>query len=197
MAPDEEMPDADDEPREPTPIEQPPPFKPAELKEEVSVQGGRRRGKRQVMKKKTVKDEEGYLGPCIMLGPHRLPICTNLMQSLGKRRHGNLSPKMSRCLKRSQSMFPKPRLAKLQDRAISCLSLGRNEICSIIELFKDHRAQMSNNVVTHLVPSSISAHSQRGNIVVLIFSAFRVEKSSDIGLGTMSPHSLGVLLRRN
>lgn len=61
------MPDADDEPepeREPTPIEQPPPPKPAELKEEVTVQGGRRRGKRQVMKKRTVKDEEGYLGKC-------------------------------------------------------------------------------------------------------------------------------------
>lgn len=28
----------------------------------VSVQNGRRRGKRRVMKKKTVKDEEGYLG---------------------------------------------------------------------------------------------------------------------------------------
>ncbi|KAJ5782505.1 DNA polymerase subunit Cdc27 [Penicillium paradoxum] len=61
MHTDEEMPDADEEPREPTPIEQPPPSKPAELKEEVTVQGGRRRGKRQVMKKKTVKDEEGYL----------------------------------------------------------------------------------------------------------------------------------------
>lgn len=60
---DEEMPDADEEAvREPTPVEQPPPSKPAELKEEVTVQGGRRRGKRQVMKKKTVKDEEGYLG---------------------------------------------------------------------------------------------------------------------------------------
>ncbi|KAJ5315505.1 DNA polymerase subunit Cdc27 [Penicillium atrosanguineum] len=59
---DEEMPDADEEPvREPTPVEQPPPSKPVELKEEVTVQGGRRRGKRQVMKKKTVKDEEGYL----------------------------------------------------------------------------------------------------------------------------------------
>jgi DNA polymerase delta subunit 3 len=57
------MPDADEEAvREPTPVEQPPPSKPAELKEEVTVQGGRRRGKRQVMKKKTVKDEEGYLG---------------------------------------------------------------------------------------------------------------------------------------
>ncbi|KAJ5770284.1 uncharacterized protein N7511_002335 [Penicillium nucicola] len=61
-ADDEEMPDAEEEPsREPTPVEQPPPSKPAELKEEVTVQGGRRRGKRQVMKKKTVKDEEGYL----------------------------------------------------------------------------------------------------------------------------------------
>lgn len=60
---DEEMPDADEEPeREPTPVEQPPPSKPAELKEEVTVQGGRRRGKRQVMKKRTIKDEEGYLG---------------------------------------------------------------------------------------------------------------------------------------
>jgi DNA polymerase delta subunit 3 len=59
------MADADEEiQREPTPEEQapPPPSKPAELKEEVTVQGGRRRGKRQVMKKRTVKDAEGYLG---------------------------------------------------------------------------------------------------------------------------------------
>ncbi|KAJ5098091.1 Six-hairpin glycosidase [Penicillium argentinense] len=59
---DEEMPDADDEPqREPTPVEPSPPSKPIELKEEATSQGGRRRGKRQVMKKRTVKDEEGYL----------------------------------------------------------------------------------------------------------------------------------------
>ncbi|KAJ5900708.1 uncharacterized protein N7473_004778 [Penicillium subrubescens] len=63
-ADDEEMADADEElQREPTPEEQPPPPppKPAELKEEVTVQDGRRRGKRQVMKKRTVKDAEGYL----------------------------------------------------------------------------------------------------------------------------------------
>ena len=57
--------DADEElQRDPTPEEQPPPLpsKPVELKEEVTVQGGRRRGRRQVMKKRTVKDEEGYLG---------------------------------------------------------------------------------------------------------------------------------------
>ena len=28
----------------------------------VTVSGGRRRGRRKVMKKKTIKDEEGYLG---------------------------------------------------------------------------------------------------------------------------------------
>jgi len=68
---DEEMPDADEEPvREPTPVEQPPPSKPAELKEEVTVQGGRRRGKRQVMKKRTVKDEEGYLGEWQLTSNH-------------------------------------------------------------------------------------------------------------------------------
>lgn len=59
------MPDADDDPvREPTPVEQPPPPKPAELKEEATTQGGRRRGKRQVMKKVQMKDKEGYLGRC-------------------------------------------------------------------------------------------------------------------------------------
>ena len=61
---DQEMPDAEEpeeEPEEPVTIEQPLPKK-QELKEEVTVQGGRRRGKRQVMKKKTVKDDEGYLG---------------------------------------------------------------------------------------------------------------------------------------
>ena len=33
-----------------------------EPKETVTIQGGRRRGKRKIMKKKTVKDDEGYLG---------------------------------------------------------------------------------------------------------------------------------------
>ncbi|KAJ5760552.1 hypothetical protein N7520_007708 [Penicillium odoratum] len=69
---DEEMPDADGESepepeREQTPVDPPLPSKPMELKEEASVQGGRRRGKRQVMKKRTVKDEEGYLGKFLVL----------------------------------------------------------------------------------------------------------------------------------
>jgi hypothetical protein len=139
------MPDADEEPREPTPVEQPPPSKPAELKEEVTVQGGRRRGKRQVMKKKTVKDEEGYLGPCKPPRPTYLPKYTNSMQSPGKKRRGNLSPRMSRHPRRSQSMSPRPRLAKLQDRAISCHSLGRSDISRVIEALSDFlKAQISN-----------------------------------------------------
>jgi DNA polymerase delta subunit 3 len=35
----------------------------------VSVQGGRRRGRRKVTKKKTVKDEDGYLGIPLYLAP--------------------------------------------------------------------------------------------------------------------------------
>jgi DNA polymerase delta subunit 3 len=39
--------------------------KPEEPKETVTVENGRRRGRRRVMKKKTVKDEDGYLGKFI------------------------------------------------------------------------------------------------------------------------------------
>lgn len=38
------------------------PEKEATPEETVTVAGGRRRGRRRVMKKKTMKDEEGYLG---------------------------------------------------------------------------------------------------------------------------------------
>ena len=42
----------------------------------VSVSGGRRRGRRRVTKKKTIKDEEGYLGnsitPFMQLSSHNL-----------------------------------------------------------------------------------------------------------------------------
>ncbi|KAL2819227.1 DNA polymerase subunit Cdc27 [Aspergillus granulosus] len=60
---DEEMPDTTEpeEPEEPSaPIDQPPP-KQEELKVEATVKGGRRRGRRQVMKKAVKKDSEGYL----------------------------------------------------------------------------------------------------------------------------------------
>ncbi|KAL2829173.1 DNA polymerase subunit Cdc27 [Aspergillus cavernicola] len=57
---DEEMLDAAETSQEPSTIDQPPP-KQEDLKIEASVKGGRRRGRRQVMKKAVKKDSEGYL----------------------------------------------------------------------------------------------------------------------------------------
>ena len=39
----------------------------------------RRRGRRKIMKKKTIKDEEGYLGLCISISPSNNQLNTNLL----------------------------------------------------------------------------------------------------------------------
>lgn len=59
------MPDApatEEPPAESSQPEKPETPKEEELEPTVTIQNGRQRGKRRVMKKKTVKDEEGYLG---------------------------------------------------------------------------------------------------------------------------------------
>lgn len=59
------MPDAsaaEDKPSEASQPEQLDTPKPEEPEPSIIVENGRRRGRRRVMKKKTVKDEEGYLG---------------------------------------------------------------------------------------------------------------------------------------
>lgn len=58
------MPDAPEEEKDPqdAPSDKAPTTMPADSEATVTVQGGRRRGRRKVMKKRTVKDEEGYLG---------------------------------------------------------------------------------------------------------------------------------------
>ena len=43
-------------------IDKTPAPKATESESAVTSQGGRRRGRRKIMKKKTMKDEEGYLG---------------------------------------------------------------------------------------------------------------------------------------
>lgn len=48
-------------PAEPETIDKPP-LKQEDLKVEATTKGGRRRGRRQVMKKAVKKDSEGYLG---------------------------------------------------------------------------------------------------------------------------------------
>ena len=46
-------------------------FRSEEPKETMTVENGRRRGRRRVMKKKTVKDDEGYLGESLsVLDPY-------------------------------------------------------------------------------------------------------------------------------
>lgn len=60
-----DMPDApveEERDTEDAPIDKLPPSKPVESEATVTVQGGRRRGRRRVLKKKKVKDEDGYLG---------------------------------------------------------------------------------------------------------------------------------------
>jgi DNA polymerase delta subunit 3 len=61
-APTEEEKDSQD-----APIDKETSSQPAETEETITVQGGRRRGRRRVMKKKKIKDEDGYLG---MLDPN-------------------------------------------------------------------------------------------------------------------------------
>lgn len=46
------------------PLDRPTTQKESSLESPVVVTGGRRRGRRKIMKKKTIKDEEGYLGLC-------------------------------------------------------------------------------------------------------------------------------------
>lgn len=138
---DEDMPDAPDTPAEPAetaagepapeepkPVEKPEPKQ--ELKEEVSVQGGRRRGKRQVMKKKTVKDEEGYLG----MHPDVCPVVQSRLtispqQSPWRSQSGSRSRRMSlrRRPRRSRHLAGHPRVKAVRrmGRVASCLSLRR------------------------------------------------------------------------
>ncbi|KAJ4368105.1 hypothetical protein N0V83_006460 [Neocucurbitaria cava] len=62
---DEDMPDAPNDiesQAEATPVGTPIAIEPAEGESTVTVQNGRRRGRRRIMKKKKVKDEDGYLG---------------------------------------------------------------------------------------------------------------------------------------
>ncbi|KAF1966083.1 hypothetical protein BU23DRAFT_560540 [Bimuria novae-zelandiae CBS 107.79] len=64
MEADVDMPDApteEEKDSQDAPIDKEAPSKPAESEATVTVQGGRRRGRRRVMKKKKVKDEDGYL----------------------------------------------------------------------------------------------------------------------------------------
>lgn len=146
----------DEEPeKEDTPMddaeEEPPALEP-EAKEDTapaevvsSTGDGRRRGKRQVMKKKTVMDEQGYLGMSCLL--HNLELTSNSwLQSLYKKKVGNLSQRTSplRHKRRKSSRrgrnrrSPKRQLPRAKEtscpssarssNSLSLLVLGQNRI---------------------------------------------------------------------
>lgn len=103
-----------------------------EPKESVVVENGRRRGRRRVMKKKTVKDEDGYLGESAFNN-----FIFSLLiksQSLAKKQPGNPSLKMSllprkRRLPRLPAANPAQRREEPEslDKATSCRSSPRNK----------------------------------------------------------------------
>lgn len=98
-----------------------------EAKETVTVQGGRRRGKRKIMKKKTVKDEEGYLGKNMSLDQYRLLANANVSgKSRSRSQRGNPSQRMKQRhrLRRKQRLVHR---GKRRDRGTSCRSFPRNE----------------------------------------------------------------------
>ena len=86
------------EPEEPeAPIDKADSQKDEEPKETVTVENGRRRGRRRIMKKVRVKDEDGYLSMCHHTGLARaVNVVLTRLQSRKKNQPGSPSPRMSR-----------------------------------------------------------------------------------------------------
>lgn len=146
----------DEEPeKEDTPMEdaeEEPPAPEPEAKEDIapaevisSTGDGRRRGKRQVMKKKTVMDEQGYLGMSCLL--HNFECLANIwLQSLYKKKDGNLSQRTSppshqrrKSRQGRNRRSPKRQLPKA--RETSCLSSARNSNSTSLIILGQSRAQ--------------------------------------------------------
>lgn len=76
----------------------------------VTVENGRRRGRRRVMKKKKVKDEDGYLGKQIYVPSYRRANMSVQLQ--GKKLSGSRSRKTNQKLKSSNLHPPSRRAAQ-------------------------------------------------------------------------------------
>jgi hypothetical protein len=116
----------------------------------VTVENGRRRGKRRVMKKKKVKDEDGYLGKRTRRHSHH---SANHFQSPKRRLSGSPSQKMNRS-RRSPSPRPSHQAAqranlrqrrdkaaspasskkpKRPDRPLACVA-ARTSFCTFVRV---------------------------------------------------------------
>jgi len=125
--------EAAQEDEEETTIDMLPAKKTEEPKEIVTVENGRCRGRRRVMKKKTVKDEDGYLGKsCLALSSRAVLMPC---QSLKKRLSGNPSLRMSlhpRRLKRRPQQAQASRAPKNSGKRVretSCHFSPRSDTC--------------------------------------------------------------------
>jgi hypothetical protein len=104
---------------------------PSQEQATVTVENGRRRGRRRVLKKKKVKDEDGYLGKHILTSPLRQAKQT---QSPKKRLSGSLSRKRNRNPRslnlhhRSHLAAPRENLPQRKGRAALPASLKRLKI---------------------------------------------------------------------
>lgn len=103
---------------------------PAEPAETTTVSDGRRRGRRRVMKKRTVKDEEGYLGQSMAFTSDTQILTNTKLQK--KRPLGNPSRKKSPHPRSPRSLHlwsrPRPRRAHPKlDKAVSCLFSKRRD----------------------------------------------------------------------
>lgn len=151
---DDEGPEKEDTPMEDA--EEEPPAPEPEAKEDTapaevvsSTGDGRRRGKRQVMKKKTVMDEQGYLGMSCLL--HNCECLTNSWpQSLYKKKVGNLfqrtSPRSHQRRKSRQESrqgrsrrSPKRQLPRAKET--SCLSSARSSNSTSLIILGQSKAQ--------------------------------------------------------
>jgi len=61
-----DAPPAEETDSQDAPLDKVAPSKPAE-NEMITIQGGRRRGRRRVMVKKRIKNEDGYMGKCHLM----------------------------------------------------------------------------------------------------------------------------------
>ena len=121
-----------------------------EPKESVTVENGRRRGRRRVMKKKTVKDEEGYLGKwrCDTLHAY----CADMVQSREKKLPGSPSLRTNLRPRRPKYQLQLLRRTRLSRRkvvnpgkAISCLSLAKSRA----HIPCEHTGQLHNSVTDY------------------------------------------------
>lgn len=125
-------------------------------KETVTVENGRRRGRRRVMKKKTVKDEEGYLGTLVTRDIDFAAAYTNWSQSRKKKQHGSRSPKTSP--RRRKSKYRQLRLSTLATSRLRRKEASRVKVTSCRSSERIKLDRPSSSVILYVLCSCLHRH---------------------------------------